>query len=581
MPKTASTTPFDIELDEQELETLEQLLANSDISWSQTQIGEIIHARFISANGFDYYFEIGGKREGICSNKEFASRPNIGEEFAMAVVRKEEGCPCVLSKNEAERRLVWQNIAEAFAAEASLNGAIKRVMPAGYIVAHENMELFLPLSQSKMNPHQSERFAIGKEIAFRIIELKDRFFSAVISHRQIIEARNEALWDQFMQNHSVGDLVEGIVVKKVSFGLFLEIAGLTGLLHINDISYKKNAPFKDRFHLKNKIQVKILAIDRENNRIGLGLKQLHEEPWQWAARTLKIGQEIKGTVVSLTRYGAFIEICEGLEALMPPHEISWRRKSRPAQNYLQTAQIIVAKIVGINIAEHRLTLSLKQMRENPWSIAKKEIEPGTVLRGKVTGIAKFGTFVRIRAGIDGLIHSRDYSWEKTPPKSPFKKNQRIRFKVLSIDEENQRISCGVKQLMDSPLQKFQKKHPIGCAISVTIKSIAHFGLRVALPENSDKIEATIPNSEIILKSDQKIAEVYKAGETLQATVRDIDMQRKRVYLSIKGFHRLVERKEMQQYMQSGSHTATATPFAQLLGGHHTAKRASKQNDTKL
>ena len=576
MSKATLATPFDLELDEQELESLEQLLANSDVSWSQAQIGEIIQARFVSVNGFDYYFEMGAKQEGICSHKEFAVCPKIGEEFVMAVVRKGIDSPCILSKKEAERRIVWQNIAEAYAAEANLNGTIKRVIPAGYIVEHENSELFLPLSQSKTNPRKSKRFAVGKEIAFRIVELKKRFFSAVISHRQIIEGRNEALWDQFMQNHAIGDVVEGIIVKKVSFGLFMEIAGLTGLLHVNDISYKKNAPFKNKFHLKNKVQVKILAADRENNRISLGLKQLREEPWQWAARELKVDQEVKGTVISLSKYGAFIEIREGLEGLVCMSELSWGRKPRPAQNYLQTAQIVVTKIIDIDIAARRLSLSLKQMQENPWDIAKREIQPGAILTGTVTGVAEFGTFVRIREGIDGLIHSKDYSWENASEKNRFKKNQKIRFKILNIDKENQRVSCGIKQLTDSPLQKFQKKHPVGYALSVTVKGIAPFGLRVRLPEN-DSLEGTVPNSELALKSGQKIEEIYKVGDILQATVRDIDMKRRRIYLSIKDFQRREERKAMKQYIQSDTHASTATPFAQLLSGHHAVKNTNKQN----
>ena len=568
MANTPLITPFD--LDQESLDSLESLLQSSNGAVDRAHAGKLIKARFLSASGRELYFDIGEKEEGICSREEFEAVPNVGEELDLMVLKREGEGPTLLSRKEAEHRLRWENIKEAYASASNLSAKITRVMPMGYLVNYEGLELFMPLSQSALSPASSKDPILGKEIDFRVIELKERYYSAIISHRVVVAERNEALWDQFEQNHKVSDIVDGLVVKKVSFGIFLEVEGLIALLHLNDISWKKGASFKNKFHIKSKLQLKLLSINRENNRINLGLKQMIEEPWKWAKRELALGQKLKAKVNSITNFGAFLEIHEGLEGLLHLNEMSWARKKRHPKEYLKPNQEIDVEILKLDWEKQRVSLSLKNLLEDPWESMEQKIKVGDIRSGKVSGITDFGTFVYICEGVDGLIHSKDYTWSSSSPapKNMFKRGQNIQFKILIVDPKERRIACGVKQLKESPHMRFKKKHPLGTVFSCTVKRIASFGLVVSLEEN---LEGTIPFRELNLKREQKAEDVYKSGDALEAALHDVELNKGRIYLSIKASQKKQEHDITKQYMQSGQKAAASTPFAELLSNYEIDK----------
>ncbi len=569
--------PFD--LDQNDLDSLEasleELLASNNGKVERAYVGELIKARFLSSNDRELYFDIGEKQEGICDRSEFDELPTAGEEFSVVILDRDGDSQPHISKKVADRQLTWRNIQDAYEAKANLSAIVSRVIPSGYLLDYKGLDLFMPLSQSNANSHLVEKLEIGKEIDFRVLELKEKFSSAIVSHRQVVEERNDSLWDQFLQNHEIGDIVEGNVVKKVSYGVFAEVESLMGLLHVSDISWKNRPSFKNKFHIKSKIKLKILKLDRENNRINLGLKQLTQEPWQWAEQELSQGQTIKAKVISLANYGAFLEIREGLEGLLHLSEISWDRKKRHPKQYLHLDQEIDVKILSMDVENRRISFSLKSLHEDPWQRVHKEIKVGDVCSGKVTGVTDFGTFVSIFSNIEGMIHYKDYNWDRNSAnkkdqsdKSIFKKGQAIQFKILEINDKTKRIGCGYKQLTDSPHLIFKKENVKGTLLSGTIKKIAFFGILVRLDNG---MEAIVPKAQIGLntrgegkENHEAVENVYKVGEKISAVLQDIDTQKNRIYLSIKAYNNKKEKDLVKQYTQTKYSPGMSTPFAELL-----------------
>ena len=528
-----------------------KLLQSFNKDLVQAEVGKLVKAYFLSASGLDFYFDIGEKQEGICPQSEFDKLPSIGDEFSVVVLRRQEDNLPLLSKRLADHRLAWQYVKEIYEARANLSVTVTNVLPAGYMVKYESVELFMPFSQSDVNPNSTRRFPVGKEMDVRVLELKEDRHSAIVSHRRLIEERNDLLWDQFLQTHQVGDIVEGIVVKKIDFGILVEVESLIGLLHMNDISWKKHVSFKKQFSLKDKISLKILDVNRENNRLSLGLKQMTQDPWLWVKDNLQVGGALEAKVTSLANYAAFLEIREGVEGLLHASEMSWAKKPPQPAKILKVGQSINVKILQIDLETRHISLSLKQMTQDPWSSIKAEIKVGDVRSGKVTGITQFGTFVKLRPGVDGLIHHKDYSWEEALKekdiKNKLKKGQTIQFKILEINAKEHRIACGIKQLTDSPHLAFKKKHPKGSVVEGKVKRIVPFGIIMSLP---DKMNGLVPTEQIKLGSDQKLENTCKVGDRMPMLVHDVDVAKRKIYLSLKGYEKKQESAVIGKYLQS-------------------------------
>ena len=558
MTNTRISTPFD--LDPQALNELEELLSSFQAKREQTLTGQLIRGRFLSANGREYFFDIGEKEEAICQIDEFDTPPNLGDVYYLAVINwKADGC-AYLSKREGDRLRIWLHIKEAFEANANISGKISRILPSGYLIDFEGLELFMPLSHSTLNVSASPRWDLGVKLDFRILELKERYYSAIVSHKVVVEERNETLWDQFLKEFKVNDIIEAVVIKKVSFGVFLEINGLIGLLHYTDISWKKWGSFKSKFPLKSKIQVKILEFDRENNRLRFGLKQLTVDPWEWAKTSLVKDQVVKAKILSTVSFGAFVEIIEGLEGLLHSNEISWDRKKKPVNSYVKIGQEIDLKVVNIDYETKRLNLSLKALQVNPWDELLSKYKVGDICTGKIKNITDFGAFVSIVDGVEGLINLRDFNWDEKPNKNFFRKGQEVQYKILTIDVENQKISCGVKQLIESPLQTFKKKYSNNKDVLAKIKRIAPFGLIVDLEQNR---EALIPTSEIYLNDNQKLDDLFKVGDSITTLIKDVDFKKRRIYLSLRLYQNKLNQEANKKYFNENG-PLTSTPFADAL-----------------
>lgn len=546
---TSTSNPFD--LDEDEKKSMEEMLGQAADPATFTR-GSLINATVIHSDKELVYLDIGKKQEGQCSRAEFNEVPEPGSEIPVVVLDSSADGAVQLSKRDADRRRALENIREAAQNNLQLSGKISRQVNHGYIVEVDGLDLFLPLSHSDIKPRKN-RFQPGQNIDFRILELKDT--SAVISRRVVLEELNEAGWNELAAKHSEGDEVEGVVSKIVSFGVFVTIGPIEGLVHQSDIGWKRFPKFKGRFKKGEKVQVKILGMDRENNRLSLGIKQLSEDPWVWAQRELQVGTTTRGRVASITDYGAFIEIRDGLEGLVHVSELSWAKRPGHPKNYVTMGAEQEAQVLALDFENKRISLGIKQLRPDPWENVRQEFQVGQVLEGPVTAITKFGAFVRLKEDVEGLVHFSDYSWDDKINRSLFKKNDTVQFKILEINLAERRISCGVKQLTPSPYEALRKKYRNGDVVECTIKSLTSFGLFAELEPG---YEGLIHLSNIPLKEGEKLEERFKVGDKIQAALQKIDAENKKISLSITAFEKRQERAIIDQYVKKDDSPSTSS-----------------------
>jgi small subunit ribosomal protein S1 len=547
----ATPTPFD-EI-QQEREDFEKILQESlmeQLELNKFSKGDIIEATVLDVNENEVYLDLGQKQEGICPLNEFDDKPVIGEVVKVVVVKGGgiEGNSLV-SRREAARREGWERILEAYQNNLPLSGKVAVVLnnQKGYLVDLNGLRLFLPKSQVGIKiKNRIPKLRVGDLIDFKVLSIDEKRKSAIISRKKIQEDINQEKWENFLSKYKVGDIVEGTITKIVSYGMFVRINDLEGLVHQNDVSWKSNFPFKKYYHKGDKVSVKILSINQEENRISLGIKQLTEDPWEWAKRELHPGDIITGTVTDIKEYGAFLEIREGLEGLIHNSEISWSNKQVHPKNYLKKGQEIDVKILSIEPENKRIALSYKQAKENPWEKAKEILKVGEIREGKITGVVKYGAFVEIFDEVEGLIHIKDYSWDEKPNKDMLKKGDIVKFKILSIDVEKRKISCGIKQLELSPYEKLAQKYKKGDVIKGKITGIAEFGLFVDI---GDGFEGLVHKSKIPLKKDEKIEDKYKVGDEVNTVLLKIDPDKEKISLSIKDYEKRKEKEMVKQYFK--------------------------------
>lgn len=549
---TDKTTPSS-DLEQKEIESMDGVLASLGEPGGDFSRGSIIEAVVIDADERDVFLDVGLKQDGRCPRVEFDELPAVGSRVHVVVVHGSEDGLLRLSRREAGLRQAWENVREALEQKTRLSGTIVKSVNHGWLVDFSGIHLFLPLSQTDGRTRSS--LVPGTQIDFKVLDLKDKHRSAVVSQRVVIEERNDQHWTELAANHNVGDEVDAAVTKKVSFGLFVNVLGVEGLLHQSDISWKKNAPFKDRFKVGDTVRLKILGMDREKNRLSLGLKQLSEDPWAWAERELRAGENVKGRVTNLTDYGAFVELQEGLEGLIHVSELTWAKRVLHPKKYLQTGQEIEVRVLGVDLEKKRIALGLKQLQQDPWSVISSSVKRGETKEGEVTSITKFGAFVKVTDEIEGLIHFKDYSWDDQPDRKLLKKGDVVKYKVLDVNTQERRISCGLKQLTPSPYEELRKKYKKGDSIDCTVKRLAPFGLFVDI---GDGFEGLIHISRIPLGPEQKLESAYKEGDPVKASLLAIDADEKRISLSIKAYEKKTERDLIDQYMARGDGTSTSS-----------------------
>ena len=524
---------------------LQQLIAASVKNYRE---GSIVKGHILEKRPKEFLIDIGYKSEGVVSASEFENPEEIqvGDEVEVLLERLENDLGMViLSKLKASQRQNWSKIVKLFEAEGIIKGRVKSVVKGGLIV-NVGVEAFLPASQVDINPPKDLTQFVGNTYDFKIVKLNEDRKNVVLSRRELIEAERSERRQQFLGTMSAGDKVEGTVKNITDFGAFLDLDGIDGLLHITDMSWARLTHPSEAVKPGDRLTVVVLEINKDKERISLGLKQLQSNPWDRLEERFPIGQKIKGKVTNLMPYGAFIQIEEGIEGLIHVSELSWTKRITRPSDVLTLGQDIEAVVLGVNKEDQKISLGVRQLEPNPWDEIEQRYVIGKQVRGQVRNMTAYGAFVELEEGIDGMVHVSDLSWNKkiNHPSEILKKGDEVDAVVIDIDKANQRISLGVKQLETDPWKEIEGKYKVGDLVKGTVSKIANFGAFVELPGD---IDGLVHISQISEDRVEKVKDVLKPGQEVEARVIKIDKTERRLGLSIKatGYSEEALRKESE------------------------------------
>ena len=510
-------------------DTKEHIEAEYDQTLSKVQVGEVVEGTVIGVNKREVVVNIGYKSEGIIPIGEFRYNPElaVGEKVEVYVESAEDKKgQLVLSHKKARQLRSWDRVNEALEKDEVIKGYIKCRTKGGMIVDVFGIEAFLPGSQIDVKPIRDYDIYVDKTMEFKVVKINQEFRNVVVSHKALIEAELETQKKEIMSKLEKGQILEGTVKNITSYGVFIDLGGVDGLIHITDLSWGRVNHPEEIVHLDQKLNVVILDFDDAKKRIALGLKQLSPHPWDALDADLKVGDRVKGKVVVMADYGAFIEIAPGVEGLIHVSEMSWSQHLRSAQEFMKVGDEVEAVILTLDREERKMSLGIKQLTSDPWANIEERYPVGSKHTAKVRNFTNFGVFVEIEEGIDGLIHISDLSWTKKI-KHPAEFTQigaDIDVVVLEIDKENRRLSLGHKQLEDNPWNAFEAQFTVDSIHKGTITEMTDKGAVVSLGDN---VEGFAPAKQLV-KEDGTTAQV---GETLDFKVTEFSKATKRIQLS--------------------------------------------------
>jgi len=495
--------------------------------------GSIVKGTILEIKPQVVLVDVGYKSEGAIPVSEFEDEDfEVGDEIEVLLERLEndEGM-VVLSKEKAAHRQNWEKIVGVYEAGGLVKGKVKSVVKGGLMV-NVGVEAFLPGSQIDIIPPKDLNEYVGKVYEFKIVKINDERKNVVLSRREVIEAERAEQRQQFLSSVKIGDKVIGMVKNITDFGAFVDLSGMDGLLHITDMSWGRINHPSEMLTIGMNVEVIILDVNKEKERVSLGLKQLTENPWEDIEGRFPVGQPVQGRVTKLVPYGAFVEIERGVEGLIHVSELSWtKRISRPS-DVLELDQVVDAVVLGISKEEQKISLGVRQLDTNPWDEIEARYPIGSSIKGEIRNLTAYGAFVELEDGIDGMIHVSDLSWTRkiNHPSEVLKKSEEIEAQVLSIDKVNQRISLGVKQLETDPWSEIDGKFKVGDLVKGTIAKIASFGAFIQL---EDDIDGLVHISQLSEDHVAKVKDVVKVGDEVEARVIKVDKAERRIGLSIK------------------------------------------------
>lgn len=531
-------------------EELRQLL---EMKYPALKEGEIVTGRVLDITPNYAVIEVGYKTEGLIPVSEFMDDEKVltikvGDEVRVYVERLEdETGTIVISKEKADKMKVWDDIAKAYEGDGVVEGKVLSKVKGGLTV-DIGVKAFLPGSQIDLHPPKDLDIFIGKTFRFKVVKFNKKRSNIVLSRRTLLEQEIEELKDQTLKTLEEGQEVEGIVKNLTDYGAFVDIGGLDGLLHITDISWKRISHPSEVLTPGQRIRVKILKYDPAKQKISLGMKQLLPSPWSQVKEKYRIGARVQGRVVSLTDYGAFIELEPGVEGLLHISDMSWNKKVKHPSKILSPGDPVETMILDVDAENRRISLGLKQLLPSPWDTIEQKYPVGTRIKGPIRSITDFGVFVGIEEGIDGLVHISDISWTQRikHPSELFKKSQEVEAVVLSIDKDNERISLGIKQLTPDPWENVAEKYPPGSAVAGRVSGVTDFGVFLELEPG---IEGLIHVSELDIKRGEKPGDAIKAGDACEAEVLIVEPKNRKLNLSVKNLKKRREKEEIEKYTQ--------------------------------
>lgn len=535
---------------EQEFKTL------YEESLKSYQEGEVVRGKIVSLDKDYIMVDIGYKSEGRIPIEEFTGpggeiKAQIGDWIDVVIEKREDedDGDIRLSKERATKILVWDEISRIYREDGEIEGKVIGKVKGGLSV-DIGIPAFLPGSQVDLQPIRDMDNLINQTYTFKILKYNKKRNNVVLSRRNILEKDREAQRNQILSTLEKGQILEGIVKNITDYGVFIDLGGIDGLLHVTDISWGRASHPGEICSLGDNLRVVVLNFDRDRQRVSLGLKQLHPDPWATVIEKYPLGSRVQGRIVNLTDYGAFVELETGVEGLIHVSEMSWTQKIRHPSKVVSVGDQVEAVVLSVDPDKKRISLGMKQIEPNPWDVIAEKYPVGTVIEGKIKNITDFGLFIGIDEGIDGLVHISDMSWIKRVkhPSELYKKGQEIQAKVLHIDKDQERFSLGIKQLEPDPWDDIPRKYAAGTVVSGVITNVTDFGIFVELEEG---IEGLVHVSEVSKEKIKTPVGMFKIGELLTAKVININKKDRRIGLSI----RRAKKDEDQQYMKDYLNTS--------------------------
>jgi len=521
-------------------------------SLQDVAIGKVVMGKIVQINDDAAMVDVGYKTEGrLYLNEVTDSEGNltisVGDEVEVLVDRKKDA-ELILSKEKASRIKIWDDVIKAYEENGSIPGTIVQKVKGGLSV-DIGFPAFLPGSQVSTHPVKDLDRYVGQTMDFQILKYDKKRNNVVLSRKAILEVEREEQKKTTLETLEEGKIIEGTVKNITDYGLFIDLGGIDGLLHITDMSWGRIRHPSESFSRDDKITVKVLSFDREKERVSLGIKQLTENPWDTITEKYPLESTVEGTVVSLMDYGAFVELEPGVEGLVHVSEMFWTKKIRHPSKILSMGDTVTVMVLEVNPENRRISLGLKQTMPNPWVELKEKYPEGTVIKGEIRNITDFGIFVGIEDDIDGLLHVSDISWKKRikHPSDLYKKGDEIEAMVLGIDVEAEKFSLGLKQLEENPWEALASRYAPGSIISGKITNITDFGLFVEVEEG---VEGLVHISEISHERVNSARDLYSVGDVVSAAVKNVDVANHKIGLSIKDSEKASDKTSQKQYLNN-------------------------------
>ncbi|MBL7557530.1 MAG: 30S ribosomal protein S1 [Bdellovibrionaceae bacterium] len=544
------------------------------------KVGDVVTGSVVEVQSDYVLVDINYKSEGLIDINEFrvvdgVRDVKVGDKVEVLIDRIEnENGMIVLSKDKADMLRAWTDITKAAENEEVIEGTVIAKVKGGLQV-DIGVKAFLPGSQIDLRPVRNMDIFLGKKYKFKVIKFNKKRGNIVLSRRALLEEERENLKTQTIDQMREGSIVAGLVKNITDYGAFIDLGGMDGLLHITDMSWGRIKHPSEVINVGDEIQVKVLKYDQEKQRVSLGLKQLQEDPWGSVAASYPVGKKVKGKVVSVTEYGAFVELAEGVEGLIHVSEMSWTKRVKHANQIVQPTQEVEVQVLEIDNENRKISLGMKQLMSNPWVELKETYPPGTIIEGEVKSVTDFGVFIGIEDGIDGLVHISDFSWTKrvNHPSEMFAKGQKVRAVVLGVDIENERFSLGLKQLENDPWSNIETKYAIGTQHEVKVTKVADFGAFVELESD---IEGLIHVSELTTDKIAKPEDFVKSGATLKAEVISIDKDARKIGLSSKLVKLREQKADVDDYVKKAT-ASSKTSFGDVFGDALKGMKTDNKN----
>jgi small subunit ribosomal protein S1 len=532
-----------------ELDQMEQLYSST---LNEITEEEIVKGTIVAISNKDVTIDVGFKSEGIVSKLEFKDEEElkVGDEVEVYLENIEDKMgQLILSKRKADVLRIWDKIYDSIENDTIINGKIVNRVKGGMTVSLSGVEAFLPGSQIDVKPVRDFDALVGQTMDFRVVKINPVTQNIVVSHKVILEEEYAAKREEMLANIKVGMVLEGTVKNITDFGIFVDLGGLDGLVHITDITWGRINHPSEVVELDQPIKVVVVGFDEETKRVSLGMKQLEPHPWENIEIKYPVGIKTNGRVVSITDYGAFVEIEKGIEGLVHISEMSWTQHIKHPSQFVSLGQEVECVILNIDKEHTKLSLSMKRVNEDPWIALSEKYVEGSIHKGTVSNITDFGVFVELEPGVDGLVHISDLSWTKKirHPSELVKKNQELEVKVLKFDVNARRIALGHKQINPDPWDEFEQKYAVGSECAGTISQIIEKGVIVILPGD---VDGFVPVSHLLQGGVKDIHSSFKVEDELPLRVIEFDKENKRIILSALEYFKDKSKEEIEEYLQA-------------------------------